>query len=135
LLSSLSGGAAAVTPVCVRTSEVVEKQIAGATIAFLGKVVTVEQDAGSPIQRLTYRVLNSWKGAVKVGASIHVTVRVTTVCGGFGCAFPFKVGDETLVLAPPSVPMLGPAFIDGCWIHEGVFVSGVLMMPSLAGGR
>ena len=140
ILPSLSYGSSALSPVCERTSEFVENQIAGSTSAFRGKVMTVENEENSTlgalpttdVQRLTYKVLDSWKGPIQVGTLFHVTVHVTSVCAGLGCVFPFKVGDLTLVLSPPSIPFSAPAFFEGCWIHQGVVVSSVLMLSSMS---
>jgi hypothetical protein len=140
LLPSLSYGSPASPPVCERTSEFVENQIAGSRSAIRGKVTTVENEENSTpgvqpithVQRLTYEVLESWKGPVQVGSSFHVTVQVTSACAGLGCVFPFKVGDVTLVLSPPSRPFSAPAFFEGCWIHQGVVVSSVLMLSSMS---
>ena len=140
MLPSLSYGAPTTAPVCEHTSDFVEKQLAGSTIAFQGRVKAVEREAGDTtpgtlprtfVQDLTYQVLHSWNGPLKVGALVHVTVRVTEICAGFGCVFPFKTGDETLVLSPASAPFSAPMFLEGCWVHEDVVVSSILILASI----
>lgn len=139
MLPSLSYGAPTTTPMCENISDFVEKQLAGSAVAFQGRVKTAEQNAGDTrgnlprtfVQDLTYEVLKSWNGPLKVGALVHLTVPVTEVCGGFGCVFPFKAGDETLVLSPASAPFSAPMFLEGCWVHQGILVSSVLILASV----
>ena|ERR1700678_1912074 len=140
MLPSLSYVAPTRTPMCEHTSDFVEKQLAESAVAFQGRVKAAEQEAGDTtpstppqtfVRDLTYQVLNSWKGPLRVGALVHLTVRVTEVCAGLGCVFPFKAGDETLVLSPASAPFSAPMFLEGCWVHEGVLVSSVLMVASV----
>jgi hypothetical protein len=78
-------------------------------------------------QEITFRVLKTLKGPYQVGDGVTLTVRVTTVCAGFGCVFPFKIGDVTFVLAPSSAP----SFIQGCWIYEGVAMRSILSVPDV----
>jgi hypothetical protein len=113
------------------------------TIAFQGEVVAVAPNpAGSKAaiaqpkaveilagfdQEITFHVLKTVKGPYQVGDGVTLTVRVTTVCAGLGCVFPFKIGDVTFVLAPSSAP----SFIQGCWIYEGVVMQSILSVPAV----
>jgi hypothetical protein len=113
------------------------------TIAFQGEVVAVAPNPADsttalsqPIlspplvgfkQKITFHVLKTLKGPYQVGDAVTLTVRVTTVCAGWGCVFPFKIGDVTFVLAPSSAP----SFIQGCWIYEGVAMQSILSVPDV----
>jgi hypothetical protein len=125
---------------CPVTTELAEHQFAGSIIAFNAIITAIEQDAAVKsahgflngfTQRLTFQVLNSWKGQYEMNAVVHVAVRVTEVCGGKGCVFPFKVGDVALVLSPASPPYTAPMFAEGCWILQGVAGKGLLILPSI----
>ncbi len=94
-------------PICEHTSGFAEKQIAGATISFYAKVIAAEEDAQHR-QRLSFQVLNSWKGPYQEQTVVTTIVAVTRVCGGLGCVFPFKIGDIALVLTPASAPYSAP---------------------------
>ena len=113
------------------------------TIAFEGEVAAVTSNPVDPAaalaqpklpqplmgfdQEITFRVTKTLKGPYRVGETVTLTVRVTTVCGGWGCVFPFKIGDVTFVLAPSSVP----SFIHGCWIYDGVAMHSILSVPGV----
>jgi hypothetical protein len=122
----------ATTPGCERSSlvlqgkllEFVEGQVAASTIAVRGEV-TAAQALGTS-QKLTFRLLNSWKGPFQVGETVSLTVPVTEFCGGTGCVFPFKIGDVTLLLSPSSYPN----FLQGCWVYEGVAIQSLLLVPA-----
>ena len=133
----LAGAAMALCPV---TTKLVESQIAVSTIAFNGKVIAVDhgevtKSAHGYIhgfgQRLTFQVQNSWRGRYGVNTDVHVTVPVTEICFGFGCVFPFKVGDTVLVLSPATLPFSAPMFSDGCWVYQGIAGNGLLILPSI----
>jgi hypothetical protein len=119
----------ATTPGCEGSSKFLDGKIAASTIAFQGEVTAVDQDPAITKQKVTFRVLNAWKGPYQVGETVGVTVSVTSVCGGLGCVFPFKIGDVTLVISPSSQSSLPEGF--GCWVYEGVVVKTVLWVPSL----
>jgi hypothetical protein len=113
------------------------------TIAFQGEVVAVApnpedstkalpQPKWSPPllgfdQEITFHVLKTLKGPYQVGDDVTLIVRVTTVCAGFGCVFPFKIGDVTFVLGPSSAP----GFIQGCWTYKGVAMQSILSVPGI----
>lgn len=104
--------------------EFVVGQAATSTIAFQGEV-TAAQALGTD-QKVTFRLLNSWKGPFQVGETVSLTVPVTEFCGGKGCIFPFKIGDVTLLLSPFSYQ----DFLEGCWVYEGVAIQSVLLVPA-----
>lgn len=120
----------ATTSGCENSSKLLEEKVAASTVAFQGDVTAVDQDLAITKQKVTFRVLNAWKGPYRVGETVSLTVSVTSVCGGFGCVFPFKVGDVTLVLSPS--PQSGWPEGFGCWVYQGVVVKSVLWVPSLA---
>ena len=148
LFASQAHVSAATGPDCMpheklRDFKSLEGVSAEPTIAFQGEVVavapnpaeskaviaqpkTVELLAGFD-QEITFRVLKTFKGPYQVGNGVTLTVRVTTVCAGFGCVFPFKIGDVTFVLAPSSAAR----FIQGCWIYEGVAMQSILSVPDV----
>lgn len=111
------------------------------TIAFQGEVVAVAPnpaDSKAAIaqpkaaeilagfdQEITFHVLKTMKGPYQVGDGVTLTIRVTTVCAGLGCVFPFNIGDVTFVLAPSSAL----SFIQGCWIYEGAVMHSILSVP------
>jgi hypothetical protein len=113
------------------------------TIAFQGEAVAVAPNpAGSKAaiaqpkaveilagfdQEITFHVLKTVKGPYQVGDRVTLNVRVTTVCAGLGCVFPFKIGDVTFVPAPSSAP----SFIQGCWIYVGAVMQSILSVPAV----
>jgi hypothetical protein len=108
------------------------------TIAFEGEIEAVSPNPADstsarpqPLagfdQTITFHVLKTVKGPYQVGDGVTLSVRVTTVCAGFGCVFPFKIGDVTFVLAPTSAP----SFIQGCWIYERIAMQSILSVPSV----
>jgi hypothetical protein len=105
--------------------ERLEGQFNAATTAFQGEV-TAAEDLGSG-QKLTFRILNSWKGPYQVGETLSLTVPVTDACAGVNCVLRFKIGDVTLLLSPTSAPSSLP----GCWVHEGVVIQSVLSVPGV----
>jgi hypothetical protein len=127
----------------LRDIKSLETVFADPTIAFQGEVVSVaanpadsgaallQQKLSPPLvgfdQKITFHVLKTLKGPYRVGDAVTSTVRVTTVCAGFGCVFPFKIGDVTFVLAPSSAP----SFILGCWIYGGVEMRSILSVPDV----
>jgi hypothetical protein len=135
--SSNVGGVASAD--CAHSGEFVEKQIAGSDRAFRAEVVAASPDATlSPLppyfeQKVTFRVLSAWKGSYRTGALVHLVLEVTTVCAGLGCVFPFKVGDVDLVLSPATAPFSAPMYADGCWMHNGVTITRVLIVPWMEG--
>jgi hypothetical protein len=142
--------AVATTPTCEASSKFLEEKILGgiaaSTVAFQGEVTAVESnvqmDSRFPdgmllagTQKITFRLLNSWKGPYQVGGAVRLIVSVTSICAGVGCVSPFKIGDVTLVLSPfpqSELPELPAEF--GCWtIYVGVEVKRVLWVPLLSG--
>jgi hypothetical protein len=131
----------------LRNIKSLEGVFAEPTIAFQGKVVAVapnpvdftaappQPKLSPPLvgfdQKITFQVLKTLKGPYQVGEAVTLTVRVTTVCAGFGCVFPFKIGDVTFVSAPSSAP----SFIQGCWIYEGVAMQSILSVPDVLSPR
>jgi hypothetical protein len=138
--------AAAATPTCEysETSEAkMLETIATSPVAFQGEVTAIESnvlamDSRFPdgvlvagTQKITFRVLHSWKGPYQAGAAVRLTVSVTSVCGGLGCVSPFNTGDVTLILSPFPQSEL-PGF--GCWAtYDGIEVRRVLWVPLLTG--
>ena len=104
--------------------EFVVGRAATSTIAFQGEV-TAAQALGTD-QKVTFRLLNSWKGPFQIGETVSLTVPVTDFCGGKGCIFPFKIGDVTLLLSPSCYQ----DFIEGCWVYKGVAIQSVLLVPA-----
>lgn len=128
------------------SEEKILETIAASAVAFQGEVTAVESnvqvDSRFPdgklvagAQKITFRVLNSWKGQYQVGAAVRLTVSVTSICAGVGCVSPFNTGDVTLVLSPfpqSELPELSEGF--GCWAtYEGIEVKRVLWVPLLSG--
>jgi hypothetical protein len=142
LVASQAQVSAATKPECPDT-EKFQDILAEPTIAFQGEVVAVApnpadstaalpQPKRSPPlagfdQKITFHVLKTLKGPYQVGDAVTLTVRVTTECAGYGCVFPFKIGDVTFVLAPSSAP----SFFQGCWIYEGVAMQSILSVPDV----
>ena len=138
--------ASATTAACQPSSKYAEvnilEGIAASGAAFYGEVTAVESNvqtlpqfpdnrivAGT--QKITLRVLNSWKGPYQVGGTVHIAVSVTSICGGVGCVSPFKVGDTTVLLSPFPPSELPEGF--GCWTrYEGVEIQRVLWVPMLS---
>jgi hypothetical protein len=142
--------AIATTPTCKASSKFLEEKIlagiAASTVAFQGEVTALQSNVQmdsrfsdgvlfSGTQRITFRVLNSWKGPYQVGGTVRLTVSVTSICAGMGCVSPFKIGDVTLVLSPfpqSELPDLPDGF--GCWTtYEGIEIKRVLWVPLLSG--
>jgi hypothetical protein len=123
VLASQAHASVAKTPECVDYNKLlnIKGVFAVPTIAFQGEVAAVApnpadstaalpQPKWSPPlvqfdQKITFRVLKALKGPYQVGDVVTLTVRVTTVCAGLGCVFPFNAGDVTFVLAPSSGPV------------------------------
>jgi hypothetical protein len=143
--------AVAAKPTCEARSKSSEEKILGtlaaSPIAFQGEVIAVESnvqaDSRFPdgkivagTQKITFRVLNSWKGPYHVGGAVLLTVSVTSICAGVGCVSPFNTGDVTLVLSPfpqSELPELSEGF--GCWAtYDGIEVKRVLWVPLLSAG-
>ena len=63
-----------------------EGEIAKAAIAFQGEVIAADPEAAPSIygfeQKLTFRVMHSWKGSNRAGDTVILTVHVVNVCGG-----------------------------------------------------
>ena len=148
LVASQAHVSAAMTPECMpykklRDIKGLERVFAEPTIAFQGEVVAVAPNPadsttallqpkwGPPLvgfdQEITFHVLKTVKGPYQAGDDVTLTVRVTTVCAGFGCVFPFKIGDVTFVLGPSSAP----GFLQGCWIYKGVEMQSILSVPGI----
>jgi hypothetical protein len=143
---------AAMTPECMpyeklRDIKGLERVFAEPAIAFQGEVVAVAtntedsttalpQTKWSPPlagfdQEIAFRILKTLEGPYQVSDEVTLIVRVTTVCAGFGCVFPFKVGDVTFVLGPSSAP----GFIQGCWVYKGVAMRSILSVPDILSPR
>jgi hypothetical protein len=137
--------AVAANPKCEASKfseEKILETIAASPVAFQGEVTAIESnvqvDSRFPdgklvagTQKITFRVLSSWKGPYQVGAAARVTVSVTSRCAGLGCVSPFNTGDLTLVLSPFPQSEL-PGF--GCWAtYDGIEVKRVLRVPLLSG--
>jgi hypothetical protein len=144
LAGQLCGVAQATSPCergLVAENWFVEEQIAGSTNAFRARVTEVSGMPETPAtaravlngydQTLTFQVLDSWKGAYQIGALAHTTVRVVTICAGFGCMFPFKAGDVVLVLSPASGDYHVPALFEECWRYNGIATNKILTLPSI----
>ena len=84
------------------------KNFGNSSVAVLGRVV---EASGAPVfdkassilagyaQTVRVQVVRFWKGPYQPDAVFKTTVRVVTVCGGFGCPEPFKVGEEFVLLS------------------------------------
>lgn len=141
-------GSAAILVNCVayeklRNFQPADRMFANSTAALQAEVVAVAPnpaDAATATaqataaellsgfdQKITFRVLNILKGRYQKGDGVTLIIRVTTVCGGFGCVFPFKVGDVAFLFAPSSIPTA----VQGCWIYEGVAMQSILSVPDL----
>ena len=84
------------------------KNFDNSSVAILGRVV---EASGAPVfdsassilagytQTVRVNVVRSWKGPYSPDTAFTTTVRVVTVCGGFGCAEPFKVGEQFVLLS------------------------------------
>ncbi|MEM7235597.1 MAG: hypothetical protein AAF517_25715 [Planctomycetota bacterium] len=70
-----------------------ERALEAATAVFLGSVVSVETRPKEYMKRVTFEVLESWKGA-EVDA-----IEVVTGRGGGDCGYPFSDGQIYLVYA------------------------------------
>jgi hypothetical protein len=141
--------ALATTATCEASSTILEGKvlegIAASTVAFQGEVTALESNvqmdslfpdgkliAGT--QKITFRVVNSWKGPYPVGTAVRLTVSVTSFCAGVGCVSPYKIGDVTLVLSPfPQSELPELSVGSRCWTtYAGVEVKRVLWVPSLS---
>jgi hypothetical protein len=105
--------------------ESLEKLVVTSAIAAQVEV-TAAEGLGTQ-QKIAFRVLQSWKGSFQVGESISLILPVTEVCAGFGCVFPFKVGEVTLLLTSSSSYHLDQP---GCWVYEGIAIQRVLSVPA-----
>jgi hypothetical protein len=87
---------AAKPPCAAKLPEKVLEAIVASSVAFQGEVTAlasnVQVDSQFPsnkpvagMQKVTFRVLNSWKGPYHVGAAVRVTVSVTSICAGVVC--------------------------------------------------
>jgi hypothetical protein len=92
-----------------------EKSVTASTIVAQAEVTAAE--ALGTQQTISFRVVRAWKGPFQVGESISLTLPVTEVCAGFGCVFPFKVGEVTLLFTSSSSYHLDQP---GCWVYEGI---------------
>jgi hypothetical protein len=84
------------------------KNFGNSSVAVLGRVV---EASGAPVfdsassilagfdQTIRVQVMRSWKGPYTPDTAFTATVRVVTVCGGFGCAQPLKVGEQFVLLS------------------------------------
>ena len=140
LLAAQVCSAETATSVCESTTDLAETQILGSKIAFHAILTEVAHDAAIQSvndllagfdQKITFRVLHSWKGSIQPDALVHATVHVTTVCGGYACVLPFKVDNTVLVISPATPPSPAPMFIVGCWVHEGIAGNSILILPSI----
>ena len=122
-------------------SATIAENVANSSVALFGRVV---QTQGSPVsdsaasilagyvQTVRVKVVRSWKGPFQPSAAFTTTVRVVTVCAGFGCVFPFNVGEEFVLLSPTTSLELGKF----CWVLRGTdstLAISALEAPSDAG--
>jgi hypothetical protein len=103
----------------------VEKLVAASTFVAQAEVITSES-LGTQ-QKIAFRLLKSWKGPFQEGESVSLILPVTEVCAGFGCVFPFKVGDVALLLTTSSSYHED---LPGCWVYEGIAIHRVLSVPA-----
>jgi hypothetical protein len=125
--------------------EHLESEVAASTTAFQGEVIAAEPNPAPtaanifPLgvftaptiegfdQKLTFRVLHSWKGPYHAGETVSLTLRVVNVCAGVNCVSPFKIGDVTLLFSSSAAS----GSLEGCWVHEGVVIQSVLSVPNV----
>jgi hypothetical protein len=112
-------------------AQFVDEYIAQSTIAFQAEVIAADPDQESPQiaarkppaiegfdQKVAFRILHAWKGPHHAGEIVSRALRVINLCGGYGCVFPFKTGDVTLILSSSSPSNCPEGF--GCWLQDGV---------------
>jgi hypothetical protein len=109
----------------------IESQIAKSLTAIQAEVVAADPEPPPTVsafdQKVTFRVLHTWKGPHHAGETISLTLHVVNLCAGFGCVFPFKPRDVTLVLFSVSASNLPEGA--GCWRHDGLEFHDILWAP------
>ena len=121
-------------------AQFVDEYIAQSAAVFQGEVIAADPEPEPPHiaafkppavdgfdQKVTFRILHAWKGPHQAGEIVSLTLRVITLCGGYGCVFPFKAGHVTLVLSSSSQSNFPEVF--GCWLHDGVEIRNILWAP------
>ncbi len=79
---------------CSCINQTQEQNFARSPFVFAGVVEKIEETADDPERRVTFRVMQWWKGE-----QLERTIDVWTGRGGGDCGYPFETGQSFLVMA------------------------------------